>query len=246
MLKAQTDWPTLGAVWYHKHNVNGKFIAKRKHWNPTRGGSLNDDTVNWRDRCILIFTFLNSSGEDKASWTEWQQALPAFGLSSSAWARFCYRLYLVLHRRSINVHYRYIRMAAIWVSKTANSRSKHVQHRWKHVYLSISIQSVAFWYTAFYTTLSFVNLRNNKTLATQAHALTRTRYILQPKRNNFTPKGTSHYWIISPCVISLSGLLPSTCTCKGQWSYSTSRVPDYTAQKPWEPEISPMCDVLYA
>jgi hypothetical protein len=40
----------------------------------------------------------------------------------------------------------------------------------------ISIQSVAFSYTDFYTALYFVNQRNYKTLATQAHALTRTRY----------------------------------------------------------------------
>jgi hypothetical protein len=40
----------------------------------------------------------------------------------------------------------------------------------------ISTQSVAFWYTDFHTTLYFVNQRNYKTLAMQAHALTRTRY----------------------------------------------------------------------
>jgi hypothetical protein len=35
---------------------------------------------------------------------------------------------------------------------------------------------VAFWYADFHTTLYFVNQRNYKTLAMQAHALTRTHY----------------------------------------------------------------------
>jgi hypothetical protein len=42
--------------------------------------------------------------------------------------------------------------------------------------LLISTQSVAFWFTNFYTTLYLVNQRNYKTLAMQAHALTPTRY----------------------------------------------------------------------
>jgi hypothetical protein len=42
--------------------------------------------------------------------------------------------------------------------------------------LLISTQSVTFSWTDFYTTLYFVNQRNYKTLAMQAHALTRTRY----------------------------------------------------------------------
>jgi hypothetical protein len=42
--------------------------------------------------------------------------------------------------------------------------------------LLISTQSTAFCYTDFYTTLYSVNQRNYKTLAMQAHALTRTRY----------------------------------------------------------------------
>jgi hypothetical protein len=42
--------------------------------------------------------------------------------------------------------------------------------------LLILTHSVAFSYTNFYTTLYFVNQRNYKTLAIQAHALTRTRY----------------------------------------------------------------------
>jgi hypothetical protein len=42
--------------------------------------------------------------------------------------------------------------------------------------LLISTQSVAFLYTDFCTTLYFVNQRNCKTLAMQAHALTRMRY----------------------------------------------------------------------
>jgi hypothetical protein len=41
--------------------------------------------------------------------------------------------------------------------------------------LLISTQSMAFWNTNFYTALYFVNQRNDKTLAMQTHALTRTR-----------------------------------------------------------------------
>jgi hypothetical protein len=41
--------------------------------------------------------------------------------------------------------------------------------------LLISTQSVTFLFTDFYTTLYFVNQGNYKTLAVQAHALTRTR-----------------------------------------------------------------------
>jgi hypothetical protein len=42
--------------------------------------------------------------------------------------------------------------------------------------LLIQTQSVAFWYNDFYTKLYFVYQRDYKTLAMQAHALTRTRY----------------------------------------------------------------------
>jgi hypothetical protein len=57
------------------------------------------------------------------------------------------------------------------------SLSEHVKFYWKHFFpLLISTQSVAFWYTDFYITLYFVNQRKYKTLAMQAHALTRTRY----------------------------------------------------------------------
>jgi hypothetical protein len=41
--------------------------------------------------CILIFTFLDSSREDKRLYTEWQQALPEFNLLLiSSWIRFCF------------------------------------------------------------------------------------------------------------------------------------------------------------
>jgi hypothetical protein len=46
----------------------------------------------------------------------------------------------------------------------------------ENFFLSILTQSVAFWYTDFYTTLYFVNQRNYKTLGMQAHTLTRARY----------------------------------------------------------------------
>jgi hypothetical protein len=42
--------------------------------------------------------------------------------------------------------------------------------------LLISTQSVTFWYTDFHTRMYFVNQRNYKTLAMQAHTLTHTRY----------------------------------------------------------------------
>jgi hypothetical protein len=62
------------------------------------------------------------------------------------------------------------KMDRAWESNTARSLV------WKHFSLSISTQSVEFWYTDFYTTLYFVNQRNYKTLAMQAHAFPLTRY----------------------------------------------------------------------
>jgi hypothetical protein len=57
----------------------------------------------------------------------------------------------------------------------------------------------------------FVNQRNYKLLAMQAHALTRT-LLLQPKRNNFTSASTRKDLAISPYVLSLRYLpLPHTC-----------------------------------
>jgi hypothetical protein len=68
--------------------------------------------------------------------------------------------------------------------------------------LLISTQSVAFWYTDFYTTLYFVNQRHYKTPATQAHALTRTRYF-------YSLNVARKVWVISPYVLSFRGICNS-------------------------------------
>jgi hypothetical protein len=52
--------------------------------------------------------------------------------------------------------------------------------------LLISIQSVAFSHTEFYTTLYFVKHRNYETLANAGTRLIHHALLLQPKRNNFT------------------------------------------------------------
>jgi hypothetical protein len=76
----------------------------------------------------------------------------------------------------------------------------------------ISTQSVAFSYTDFYTTLYFVNQRNYKTLAMQAHALTRTRYFYSPNVIISHPIVHKEGLGYSPYVLSLHGLpLPPTC-----------------------------------
>jgi hypothetical protein len=66
-------------------------------------------------------------------------------------------------------------------SKTAKNLSEHVYLTETIFPLLIATQSVAFWYTDFCTTLYFVNQRNYKTLAMQAHALTRKRYFYSPR-----------------------------------------------------------------
>jgi hypothetical protein len=63
-------------------------------------------------------------------------------------------------------------------SKTAKSLSEQVDYNWKNFFpLLILTQSVALWYTDFHTTVYFVNQRNYKTLAMQAHALTDIHYL---------------------------------------------------------------------
>jgi hypothetical protein len=73
---------------------------------------------------------------------------------------------------------------------------------------------VAFWYNDFYTTLYFVNQRNYKTLAMQAHAFTRTRYFYSLNLIISHPivYNTRKNWVISPYVLSLRGFpFPPTC-----------------------------------
>jgi hypothetical protein len=82
--------------------------------------------------------------------------------------------------------------------------------------LLISTQSVAFSCTDFYTTLYFTNQRNYKTLAMQAHALTRTRYFYSLNIIISHLIVTRKDWVISPYVLSLRGLpLPPMCICNG-------------------------------
>jgi hypothetical protein len=80
-----------------------------------------------------------------------------------------------------------------------------------------SIQSVAFWYTDFYTTLYFVSQRNYKTLAMQADALTRTRYFYSLKVIISHPiVYTERLGYLSVCATTLRPSPPThVCICNG-------------------------------
>jgi hypothetical protein len=83
--------------------------------------------------------------------------------------------------------------------------------------LLISTQLVAFWCNDFYTALYFVNQRNYKTLAMQAHALTRTRYFYSLNVIISHPLGHKE-WLgyHSLCAIaSRSSPLIPACVCNG-------------------------------
>jgi hypothetical protein len=103
-------------------------------------------------------------------------------------------------------------------SKTAKSLCEHVLCN-LFFFPLISTQSVAFWYTDFYTTLYFVNQRNYKTLAMQAHALTRTRYFYNPNVIISHPivykEGLGY---LSVCAIASRSSPPSHVCCNGQRS----------------------------
>jgi hypothetical protein len=79
---------------------------------------------------------------------------------------------------------------------------------------------VAFSYTDFYTTLYFVNQRNYKTLAMQAHALTRKRYFYSLNVIISHPTVQSEgLGYLSVCAIALRSSPPShVCICNGQRS----------------------------
>jgi hypothetical protein len=86
--------------------------------------------------------------------------------------------------------------------------------------LLIWMQSVAFWYTDFYTTLYFVNQRNYKTLAMQAHALTHTHYFCTLNIIISHPivykEGLGY---LSMCVIAPGSYSPHyVCICNSQQS----------------------------
>jgi hypothetical protein len=116
--------------------------------------------------------------------------------------------------------------------KTAKSLSEHVSCNWKHFPLLISTQSVAFWYTDFYTALYFVNHRTYKTLAMQAHALTRMRYFysLNVIISHPTVQGSTEL-SLRPCCRFAVFISCVSVTVNEARSYFASTVP--TGQQAW-------------
>jgi hypothetical protein len=94
--------------------------------------------------------------------------------------------------------------------------------------LLISTQSAAFWFTDFHITLYFVNQRNYKTLAMQAHVFTRTRYFYNLNVIISHPivykEGLGYLFV---CAIASRSSPSPTCvfvTVIQAWSYFASAV----------------------
>jgi hypothetical protein len=73
----------------------------------------------------------------------------------------------------------------------------------------ISTQSVAFWYTDFYTTLYFFKQRDYETFAVPAHTQTCTRYFYNLNAIISLPIVRRKDWVISPCVCYRFAVFPS-------------------------------------
>jgi glucose-6-phosphate-specific signal transduction histidine kinase len=82
--------------------------------------------------------------------------------------------------------------------------------------LLIFAEFVAFWYSDFYTTLYFVNQRNHKPLALQAHTLTCRCFFCSLNVIISHKEGLGY---LSICAVAfLSSLSSHMCICNGQWS----------------------------